>query len=365
MTKEALAAFIKDDKATMTADAYESLLLGLADCGNSVDRYGVDYKCQAKKDLSEASRKKNDDYKKVYAAALKHIRHPNPNVRYEASSYAENAAFGYSAVDDGDKLFINAIRAEKDNVVLAHMLSSLYEGARKSARVRKVIVGLVEHTDPRVRENAVKRLSDYDVIKEVDGAYEKLLTRVEKDADNAVRAEACAGLSHANIEQSIPVYTKLLNDKGTPDEVREGCFEGLIETWVGSTYPKKPSKDGYELTLKLLEASDRTDKFPPSRGMSNLMYAKTEYKTYESNGKEWFETAKAFYDKARLVKALEALALDEKAAYGARSSTIYILKNLKEKTVLENLATKIKGQSGMWAKSLSESAEKASKEKMD
>lgn len=360
MTAEQIKTFLGDKDAKLTADAYETLLLGLADC--TVDRYGIDYKCQARKDFYEGLKHKAEDYKSQSKVALKHVRHPKPAVRYEAASGAENAAFGYEAADDAPQKYIDAVRAEKDNVVLAHYVSVWYGGARKSAKVRNIIVRLLEHEDARVREQAVRRLADRDVAKEVDGYYDRMLARIENDKDNEVRAHACSGLSLSEDAKAIPVLVKLIDDSGTPDEVRDGCFEGLVASWTGFPYPKKPNKDGYEATMKILEKTERTDKFPPNRGMSKLAYAKTEFKDYDS-GKEWYAEAKGFYDKARLVKALTAIASDDKAGQWTRSDALYNLQRLGEQKVLEGLVEVIKKQSGSEAKSLSEKADKLSKEK--
>ncbi len=285
-------------------------------------------------------------------------------MRYEATSSAENAAFGYDAKDDADKAYIDALRSETDNIVLAHMVQSLYSGARKSARARKVIVRLLDHSEAKVREQAANRLSDREVAKEVEGHYELLLAKVEKDSDERVRSQACTGLSATEKEEAIAVFQKYLEASDTPSEVKDGCFEGLISSWVGIPYPKKPSKAGYELTLKLLEGT-KTEKFPPWKGMSKLNFAKTEFKDYDSSGKEWFKSAKDFYDKARLVKALNGLAVDEKAGYMSRDQALYSLKSLGEQKLLETIATTIKGQSGRDAKTLSDRADKLSKEKSD
>ncbi|NUP09875.1 MAG: HEAT repeat domain-containing protein [Polyangiaceae bacterium] len=363
LTNEQVQSFLKDDAAKMGPDQFESLLLAVGSC--NIDRFGVDYQCPAKKALSDGYKHKVEDYKKHNQVALKHIRHPKPAVRYEAASAAENAAFGYDAKDDADKLYIDAVRAETDPIVLAHMVSTWYTGARKSARARKVLVRLLDHSDARVREQAANRLSDKDVAKEIEGHYDLFLAKVEKDSDERVRAQACSGLSATEKEDAIAVFQKYVEGADTPQELRDGCFDGLVASWVGIPYPKKPSKAGYELTLKILEKSDRTEKFPPWKGMSKLNQARTEFKDYDSSGKEWYAAAKDFYDKARLVKALNALAIDSKAGYMARSEALYTLKRLGEQKLLETIGTTIKGQSGHDAKSLSERADKLSKEKSE
>jgi len=359
MTKEQVSTFLKDESAKLTPEAYESLLLGVADC--KLEKYGVDSDCQGKKDLSASYKHKNDEYKKTNEVALKHLRHPSPAVRYEATSNAQSAAFGYDAKDDASKLYIDALRAEKDDYVLAHLVAA-HSGVRKSDRLRKYVFRYVDHKDARVREAALRVLSDQEVAADVKGHYEKFLEKTEKDSDERVRAEACEGLGASNNPAAITTYQKLLEASDTPDEVKEGCFSGLIQSWIDIPYPKKPSKEGYELTLKLLEKPGRTDKFPPWKGISKIGWAKTEFKPYDS-AKEWYAVAKPFYDKARVVKAVEALALDEKAGNLARDQALGVLKSLGEQKLLETMAPTLKGQKGDGAKRLAERAEKLSKEK--
>ena len=129
------------------------------------------------------------------------------------------------------------------------------------------------------------------------GVFDKILEKTNSDPDDHVRSVACSALSATEDPKAIPVFQKIIEDSSTKDELRQGCFEGLVETWTGYPYPKSPNKDGYELTMKVLEGKTRSKEMPPWRGLSKLGYAKTEYKDYDKSGKDWYNTAKAFYDK--------------------------------------------------------------------
>ncbi len=361
LTKEQVAAFLKDESQKLSSDAFESLLLGVADC--RLDTFGVDYKCQGRKDLSDGMKHKYEDYKMPGVVGLKHLRHPAAAVRYEAAIHASSHAFGFDAPSEAGTKYLEAARAEQDPIVLARLVSGMYSGAKKNADVRDFLMKNVDHKEARVREECLRLMGEPEAAKAMSGVYDKVLEKVQNDPDDRVRSTACAALSATEDPKAIPVFQKLIEDSGTKDEIRQGCFEGLVESWTGYPYPKNPSKEGYELTMKVLENKTRSKEMPPWRGLSKLGYAKTEFKDYDRSGKDWYGNAKAFFAKDRMVKALEAIASDDKAGYMARSESLYILKRVGEQKLLCSLEPVIKKQSGYDAKGLSESAGKYCKEK--
>lgn len=363
LSKEQLDAFLKDESQKLTADAYESLLIGLQAC--DVDRYGIDYKCQAYKDYGTYSKHKNDDYKMIGKVSLKHLRDPKPAVRYQATSDASFYAFGFDADPEAPTKFLQAAQAEQEPVVLAHMIARMVSGAKKNEPLRTFVMSQVDHANARVREDAVRVIGEPENAVLIPNAFEKLLEKAQGDADDNVRATACSVLASPGADKAIPVFQKMLEDSSLKSDIRNGCFEGLVASWVTIPYPKKPSKEGYELTMKLLETKPRSKEMPPWRGISKISFAKTTFKDYDKSGKEWLEAVKGFYDKARVVKAMQDLAVDDKANQIPRSDAIYVLRRLGEQKLLGPIAETIKKQSGYEAKSLSQSAEKYSKEKDD
>ncbi len=275
---------------------------------------------------------------------------------------APDAAFGSDASDTGPKAYLDALRSESEPVVLVQLVTGLHFGARKSERVRKVLVSLIDHADSRVREAVLRRFSDHEVAKETPGIFERLASVVEKETEDRVRAEACASLGATENDAAIPIFEKMLAAPDTPKETFGGCFEGAVQMWVGAPYPLKPSKVAYEVSMKVLEKPDRSKDRPPWRGIAKLGQARTEFKPYDRAGKTWFEAAKAFYDKPRLVRALEAIALDEKADFLPRSSAITALRALGEQKRLKAIAPKIKVQKDRSSKMLFDQAERDAKE---
>ena len=360
LSKEQFAEFLKDKSKPLTSDVFETALLGLAEC--RLETSSIDYKCQALKNFHEASSHKSEDFKTQGMVALKHLRHPANAVRFKAAFEASLRAFSYDAPKEGPTQYLEAAKAETDPIVLAQQVSHLTSGGRKNAEIRTFLMETVEHKEPRVREAAARILGDAEVLAATSGGFDKLLAKTQSDPDTGVRAAACAGLGSTQDPKSIPVFKQLLEDASTADELKQGCWDGLIQTWVALPYPKAPLKEGFELVMKGLEAKPRNKNTPPWRGLSKLQWAKTEFKNYDKSGAEWYGKVKPYYEQPRLIKALESIALDKDANTSARTDVLYTLRQFKQQKLLATIATALKKQ-GADAKYLAERADKLSKEK--
>jgi hypothetical protein len=357
--KKKFAAFLKDEKAKMTPDIFETGLLMLQDC--RLETHGIDYQCDAYKDFNKGLGHPADldDYKQRAEIGAKYLRHKAPAVRYEAVRRAASG-IGIGNKDARIKQILVACRAETEPQVVGSCVDSIGYIAKDNADVKTFVFASLEHADDRVRDRAAQVLGSR-INQPIDGAYDKLAERVEKDNTKKVKATACRGLSAPEDPRALEVFKKLVEAKGTDEEVRNACFEGLIRLWAGYSYPKKPNEEAYELTMKVLEKKPRDDKRPPS-SLMELGSAKTEFKDYDKSGKEWAKAA-SFYKKDRLVKVLEEIALDEEANQSARSSSLYALKSLGAKAQLTGRGTKLKAKKDSGSKYLSETAARLSKEK--
>lgn len=357
--KKKYAAFLKDEKAKMTPDVFEAGLLMLQDC--RLETHGIDYQCDAYKDFQKGLGHPADldDYKARADIGAKYLRHKSPAVRYEAVRRAASG-IGMSGKEEQVKQILVACKAETEPQVVGSCVESIGYTAKDNPAIKDFVFASLEHADDRVRDRAAQVLGSR-MNQPIPGSYEKLAERVDKDNTKKVKATACRSLSAPEDKRALEVYEKLVTAKGTDDEVRNACFEGLIRLWTGYSYPKKPNEEAYELTMKVLEKKPRDEKRPPS-SLMELGAAKTEFKDYDKSGKEWAKDAK-FYKKDRLVKALEEIALDEEANQSARSSSLYALKSLGAKAQLTSLGTKLKAKKDSASKYLSETATRLSKEK--
>jgi hypothetical protein len=358
--KKKFAAFLKDEKAKMTADIFETGLLMLADC--RLETHGIDYQCDSYKDYQKGLGHPSDldDYKKRAEVALKYIRHKSPTVRYEAVRRA-SSGIGLASNEASLKPILVACKAETEPQVSSSCVDSIGHAAKDKPEVKDFVFASLDHADDRVRDRAAQVLGSR-LNQPIPGSYEKLADKVENDSTKKVKASACRALSAPEDPRALEIFEKLLESKKTDDEVRNACFEGLVRLWVGYSYPKKPNEKAYTLTMELLKKKPRTDKNPPT-SLMELGNAKTEFKDYDRAGKDWYKDAKSFYKKEDLVKVLEEIAVDADANSGARSSALYAMKSLGAKAQLTAVAAKLKTMKDSSSKYLSETATRLSKEK--
>jgi hypothetical protein len=362
LSKEELAKFVADKDRAPTRAIVETALLALAECG--FDQFGIDYKCAALKDYKEVARRKTEDVRLFGSVGLAHLRHPAAAVRFQASYEGSIAAFTFESDPASAAPYLEALRVENDSLVLANMLKNGVTGARKSAALRTFLLGSIEHADAHVREVSARLLGDPDVLPHADGAFEKLLEKVQRDPDGHVRATACSVLGATQDDRAMPVFKAVLDDPSAPDEVRNGCFEGLVQSWVGFPYPKRPRKDAYEATLEILARTPRGPK-TPWRGVSRLGWARAEVKPVDREGAAWASNVRGFFDPKRLVDVLEDLALDPDAPQMARSEAIYVLRRQNQQELLKAIARGLEKQKGPDAKTLASRAKTLAQQEKD
>jgi hypothetical protein len=230
LSKEQLAKFVADKEQQPTRAIVETALLALAECG--FDQFGIDHKCAALKDYNEVARRKTEDVRLFGSVGLAHLRHPSPAVRFQASFEGSIAAFAFDADEATATPYLEALRGEADPLVLANMLKNGVTGARKSAALRTFLLGSSDHANSHVREVSARLLGDADVLPQVPEAFEKLIEKAQRDPDGHVRATACASLGATQDDRAMPVFKAVLEDDSAPDEVRNGCFEGVVQSWA-------------------------------------------------------------------------------------------------------------------------------------
>lgn len=338
----AIDAYLADENAKLTEPVYESLVAALGAC--ELKDFGVDYKCPANEKLQKA-RTRKDFYRQSSPlntpVGKKLIAHDKPAVRAEAARLLRSLL---GAQKDSIQLVIDAAKSETHPTVLKFMIESVGTELDDSDAAVAFVLKSADHESPLVRTEALSWLLRRDG-KGVAGGFDKVLEKLEKDTDVGVRRSVCSHLYGTEEERAVDVLEKMVQDKSLPQELRAGCFEGLIRTWTGAPQPKRPSQKGHELTMKILEQKPRDNDNPPWQGMYTLSFAKTEPKTNFS--KDWLEAVKPFYKQERLVAALESLVLDKDASYLARTSALDVLRGLGEKkATFDALATKLAGGKG-------------------
>ncbi len=335
-----IEAFLKNDAAPLTPEIEEHLLLALKDCTVTDD--GIDYKCEAFKNWN-----KSRSHKSLVGAVLsagtnslggKHIGDESPAIRLKS---AELLGSFFGSSKDTQKTVLDAAAKEKVPGVLAAMIRTVGSSHKQNAEVKDLLMKNSDHASEKVRiESMSWFLTSFGTG--VPDTFEKVSEKIDKDPSVKVRAFLCSRLYGSGDERAIPIFTKYLSDKGTPDELFSSCFSGTIDSWTGFPKPAKPNKKAYELTLKVLEDKPRSDKRPPWTGISTLRAATDEQKPNDSFHNAWLVNVKSFYKKERLIAALEALAGDSAAGWLARGGAVDVMKELKApKATFERLLKKM------------------------
>jgi HEAT repeat protein len=285
-------------------------------------------------------------------------------VRFQASYEGSIAAFAFDSDPAVAAPFLEALQAESDPLVLANMLKNGVTGARKSPALRTFLLASIDHASPHVREVSARLLGDAEVLPEVPEAFERLAAKAQSDPDGHVRATACSALGAMQDDRAMPVFKAMLEGPSTPDEVRNGCFEGVVKSWAGFPYPKRPRRDAYEYTLELLSKKPRGPK-TPWRGVARLGWAKSEVKPIDREGAAWLSNVRGFFDAKQVVAVLEDLVLDADAPLMARSEAIFVLRRQNEQELLKALARGLEKQKGPDAKTLATRAKSLSQQASD
>ncbi|MBX3183788.1 MAG: HEAT repeat domain-containing protein [Polyangiaceae bacterium] len=295
----------------ITAAQYEKLILAHATC--EVTDNGIDGKCEAVKILRESmnrSQLAKDVFGGNTSLGQKLIGHSSPAVRIKA---AEMMGSLLGTAKSSQTVLVEAARKEQHPAVLTAMIRTIRNDGARNADVGKLLLELADHTNPKIRTEAVYALSST-WNRELKGGPEKLIAMMEGDADAGVRKAACEYAGKLGDAKLFATYQKLLKQKGDED-LWGKCFQGLVAMWADYPLYGNSHQGAYQLTLQLLEQTPRTDKTPPWFVMSTFGHlgSKTNDKL-----KEWKAKA-TWYKPDALRKALIAVVGDSKVNWMART----------------------------------------------
>ena len=311
-----LAALGKTDGPEVTAEQYEALVLGIADC--PVDENGIKRDCPAYKALREA-RKGRSTVLKDWGGAMadigrKHIKHASPAVRIQAASLM-GSIFGTSA--ESQTALVEAAAAEKDPQVLKQMLRTLSSATGKNPEVAKLMLANASNADAKVRNEVVSALTST-WANGSEGTLEKAMEMAEKDADADVRTYACRRLGERADEKVLPLLEKLTADPAADTKMYSACFRGLVAMWSSPVPHKAPSEKAYKLTLKLMAKKPRSNEHPPWTAIPAMEWAKNDK----------FKAVAPWFKAPELVAAISDVVADGQSNWLARTSGIDAMSKL-------------------------------------
>ena len=330
-------ALADTEAPALTAEQYEKLVLALETC--ELKGANIDWKCEAMKKLNEARKAKTalKDLGGLMAGiGKKHLTHESPAVRLK-SVQLMSSFFG--AGDETRKIVLEGIDKEEHPAVVKAMVGVVGSSGSKSPEVAALLLRLADHKEPMVRKECISWLST-SFSKKVEGRVEKLIEKMEKDADMDVRAYACEVAGKIGDDRLIPVYEKLTAD-ANEKKLYSKCMEGLLLTFFAYPFYDTFSQKGYELMLKRLADTPRDENRPPWTLTGDFKYyAKTNIRGLTEWKKQatWFEPKKVMAPLGDIVK-------DEAANWMARTAAIDSLVGLgMPKAELEALQKACEGK---------------------
>ena len=297
----------------LTVAEYERLLLAVEAC--AIKDASIDRKCPQLKALNDA-RKARTALKTLSGAMAglgqKHMTHKSPAVRLKAVSLM-GSLFGGSK--DTQKVVLEKIGSETHPAVVKAMLKTVGSKGGANPEIGKLLLKMADHAAPMVRKEAISWLST-SFSKTIEGRVDKLMAKMEKDADPKVRAYACEVAGKVGDDKLVESYKKLTAD-ATDKKLYSACMAGLLHTFFSYPFFETNSKKGYELMLQRLGDKPRSDVRPP-------WTMTDDFQQFASNSKSlnaW--KAKASYFKADKVMAvLKDVILDENANWMARTGAV-------------------------------------------
>jgi hypothetical protein len=318
-------AVAKDERKALTPAQYEALIVSLATC-KLVGR-GIDESCAEYKAYREARSRNTmigDMAGQSSTLGLKHINHASPAVRYIAAGLLRSF---FGSKPDVQEAVLKAADGEKEPVVLAALIGAVGSSAKSNPKVGELLIKMADHADEGVRVESLGWLAS-SWGKDVPGAVDKVIEKIQKDESIKVRRAACESCGRMGAADKLfPVLKKLTKNADNPD-LYSSCMRGLLDLWnpfLSSDAP--PSKEAYTLSLARLRDKPRSKDRPPWIVISN-------YGRVPKSNPPW-------YKQQQVAKALADVAIDEQANWMARTAAARALGELKAVEQLNQIKSKL------------------------
>lgn len=312
---QAAGSVLTDDRAALTPDEYERLMLELATC--DIKGESIDPQCPARKAWTEARTRSTmlaDLGGLTATLGKKHIKHHSPAVRIQAAAFL-GSIFG--ADPSSRTTIIAAARSEKEQAVLVSMIQTVGSKGAANPEIGTLLLEMADHEIPSVRKKAVVWLGS-SWNNGLPGSIEKLSEKIESDPDMEVREFACKYSGTRADDQLVALYDKHTKDPGKEPTLYRACMEGLLNAWLNYPLLKTYNRKAYELTLVRLAQKPRSKDAPPWVLLDRFAeLAKESSKSVV----EWKAQATWFKPKA-LLAALESVVVDPDAYSMARTGAL-------------------------------------------
>ena len=312
-----------DDRRALGSAEYEELLLALKDC--ELDRHGIDRKCEAYRAYRKA-RSRNTMIKDlagmISKLGLKYLTHESDAVRYESARMLKSF---FGSGTESQEAVLKHAPDEKNPLVLARMISAVGSRAGKNPGIAEFVLKMADHESPVVRKEVITWLTSSG-SRDVKGAVDKVIEKLEQDEDEDVRLAACRYAGKTGDERLIPIYRKMIVKPDKDPKMYSACMQGLAKMWNPFLSRDAKSEQAYKLFMAKMKSKPRTREHPPWIVMNDL--------GREPRG------SPTWYDRAAVVKLLTEIVLDDDAHWMARTGGTRALGKLKARAALEQARKK-------------------------
>ncbi len=301
---------------SLNIQEYEQLMLALKDC-EITDR-GIDRKCKAWEDFDHARKTRGTSLRsmsdQLTKLGEKYITHENTSVRLHAASLIGSMV---GASPENQELILKALQSEQNPQVLRTLVRTISSKIAENPAFLESLKNLANHPDENVRV-AVNDAFTSTWAAGTEGTLELAMKAVETDSSAKVREQACKRLGNRSEEKVLPLLQKMTEDAEANPKLYAACMNGLIAMWSAPVVPKTPSEAAYNLTMKRLSQTPRTEQLPPWNVMPNLAWA----------SKPQLQAAEPWLKPEELKTLLFQIVVDRNSHWMTRTSAVNTLKRL-------------------------------------
>lgn len=218
----------------------------------------------------------------------------------------------------GAALAPDAIAATATNEMHPGVLQAFVRAIRtrgSDPMVARLLLAAADHTSPEVRLQAVGAISQN---RGMAGGAEKLVALAQQDPDAGVRHSACELGGKLASKLFLPVYEAATANAKDPAQYT-ACMEGLVAMFHNHPTFDTADQDAYELFVRRLEATPRSEAAPPWTVMSTFCYFSHESDLDRLAA--WKQRA-TWFEPARVKKVLANVIADKRTSWMARAAAI-------------------------------------------
>nr|ACU26423.1 hypothetical protein [uncultured bacterium HF186_75m_14K15] len=302
----------------LSVEEFEALVVAVAVC--EVGPRGISRSCEPYQAYRNALRWRGPiarPWREVdRELATRLLGHEDAAVRYTG---AELMGPLLQASFDQLRPLVEATRREVHPGVVKSFVKRLGPSTYRHQEVRELMMVLGGHLDERVRIEVGNWLTSAQG-RGTPGILERAMRMVREDPSERVRLRVLDDLGDSSDVRVLPFLEPYLEDAEKSPRAHASAVRALINMWSSPIPKASPSREAYQRTLTLLNATPRSEASPPWAAIGGLRWVVEPR----------FVAAASWFDRTALVTALEGLITDQAANEKARTASVELLIRYEE-----------------------------------